>query len=78
MKKYTFSDRCQIQLQVLEEAGIMKKIKRVAGASVGAMIASLVALGFTSQDLKEFMDQDLRKILVGKRKLDFDQFSIQT
>ena len=51
---------------MLEEAGIMKKIKRVAGSSVGAITASLVAVGYTSQDLKEFMDQDLRKVLVGK------------
>eukprot|EP00794_Sanderia_malayensis_P003397 gene3397-3887_t len=51
-------------LEVLEEAGVMKNIKRVAGSSVGAIVASLVALGFTSQDLKEFMDQDLRKVLV--------------
>ncbi|XP_065053655.1 uncharacterized protein LOC135682618 isoform X2 [Rhopilema esculentum] len=54
-------------LQVLEEAGIMKKIKRVAGSSVGAITASLVAVGYTSQDLKEFMDQDLRKVLVDHR-----------
>lgn len=52
--------------QVLEEAGIMKKIKRVAGSSVGAITASLVAVGYTAQDLKDFMDQDLRKVLVGK------------
>ena len=44
----------------------MKKIKRVAGSSVGAITASLVAVGYTSQDLKDFMDQDLRKVLVGK------------
>ena len=50
---------------MLEEAGIMKKVKRVAGSSVGAITATLVAVGFTSQDLKEFMDQDLRKVLVG-------------
>ena len=54
---------------MLEEAGVMKKIKRVAGASVGAVIASLVALGLTSQDLKDFMDQDLRKVLVGMNVL---------
>jgi len=54
-------------IQVLEEAGIMKKVKRVAGSSVGAITATLVAVGFTSQDLKEFMDQDLRKVLVDHR-----------
>ena len=54
---------------MLEEAGIMRKVKRVAGSSVGAITATLVAVGFTSQDLKEFMDQDLRKVLVGASKV---------
>ena len=56
---------------MLEEAGIMKKVKRVAGSSVGAITATLVAVGFTSQDLKEFMDQDLRKVLVGMLQILF-------
>ncbi|KXJ23340.1 Uncharacterized protein R571 [Exaiptasia diaphana] len=51
-------------LQVLESAGVMKKIKRVAGASAGAITAALIAIGFNSQELKEFLDQDLKKILV--------------
>ena len=49
----------------------MKKVKRVAGSSVGAITATLVAVGFTSQDLKEFMDQDLRKVLVGVSQVTF-------
>ena len=44
----------------------MKNVKRVAGASVGAITASLVAVGFTSQDLQEFLDEDLRNVLVGE------------
>lgn len=51
-------------LQVLESAGIMKNIKRVAGASAGAIIATLIALGYDSTDLQEFLEQDLRRILV--------------
>ena len=53
-------------LQVLESAGIMKSIKRVAGASAGAIIATLIALGYDSKDLQEFLEQDLRRILVGE------------
>ena len=53
-------------IKVLEEAGVMKSIKRVAGASAGAIIATLIALGFDSVELKDFLDQDLRPILVGK------------
>lgn len=45
----------------------MKKIKRVAGASAGAITAALIAIGFDSQELKDFLDQDLKKILVGKK-----------
>ena len=52
--------------QVLESAGILKNIKRVAGASAGAIIATLIALGYDSQDLREFLEQDLRRILVGE------------
>ena len=55
--------------QVLETAGITKNIKRVAGASAGAIIATLIALGFDSQDLREFLEQDLRRILVGEWRI---------
>lgn len=54
------------KFQVLEEVGIAQKVNRVCGASVGAITASLVAVGYTSEDLKEFMETDLRKVLVGK------------
>lgn len=52
--------------QVLESAGILRSIKRVAGASAGAIIAALISLGYDSRDLKEFLEQDLRRILVGR------------
>lgn len=51
-------------LQVLESAGILRSIKRVAGASAGAIIAALISLGYDSRDLREFLEQDLRRILV--------------
>ena len=50
----------------IRRVGIAKNIKRVCGASVGAITASLVAVGYTSEDLKEFMETDLKKVLVGK------------
>ena len=52
--------------QVLESAGILRGIKRVAGASAGAIIAALISLGYDSRDLREFLEQDLRRILVGR------------
>ena len=51
---------------MLENAGVMKSIKRVAGASAGAIIATLIALGYDSRELREFLEQDLRRILVGE------------
>lgn len=54
---------------MLESAGIMKNIKRVAGASAGAIIATLIALDYDSKDLREFLEQDLRRILVGEFSL---------
>ena len=40
-------------VEVLEEKGILSQIKRVAGTSAGAIIASLVAVGYTAKELKE-------------------------
>lgn len=54
------------KFQVLEEVGIAQRVKRVCGTSVGAIITSLVAVRFPSEYLKEFMETDLRKVLVGK------------
>ncbi|XP_078681686.1 uncharacterized protein LOC144916430 [Branchiostoma floridae x Branchiostoma belcheri] len=50
-------------LRVLESAGILKKIKRVAGSSSGAVIATLVALGLNCEQMAEIMMIDMRKIL---------------
>lgn len=51
--------------QVLEEVGIWKQIKRLAGTSAGAMTAALLAVGYNSRDLEKFLSQDLNKIFVG-------------
>nr|XP_022321595.1 uncharacterized protein LOC111123501 isoform X3 [Crassostrea virginica] len=48
-------------LQVLEEVGVLKKIKRFAGTSVGSITALMVALGYTSQDTREVARMDLTK-----------------
>lgn len=56
---------------MLENAGIMKNVKRVAGASAGAIIATLIALGYDSSELREFLEQDLRRILVGELQSPF-------
>lgn len=53
----------------------MKNVKRVAGASAGAIIATLISLGFDSEELKDFLDQDLRLILVGEQICALDMHS---
>jgi NTE family protein len=50
-------------LEVLDERGILPQVQRVGGASAGAITATLLALGMTSQALRELM-----------LKLDFNQF----
>ena len=42
-------------LEVLEKEGILSKIKRVAGTSAGAMVAVLVGLGFSADELKDIL-----------------------
>lgn len=51
-------------LEVLESEGILKDIKRVAGTSAGAMVAVLIGLGYTANDLKNILwDLNFTKIL---------------
>ncbi|XP_048773630.2 uncharacterized protein LOC125678888 [Ostrea edulis] len=45
-------------LLALEELGILKKIKRIAGTSVGSMTACMLALGYNSQEIRKVMKKD--------------------
>ncbi|XP_078584952.1 uncharacterized protein LOC144867056 [Branchiostoma floridae x Branchiostoma japonicum] len=52
-------------MKILEEAGIMKNIKRFAGTSAGAITAAMVAVGMTSEEiLKEMSDVDMMKVVI--------------
>ena len=42
-------------LEVLEKEGILGSIERVAGTSAGAMVAVLVALGYTATEISEVL-----------------------
>ena len=53
-------------LQLLEDIGMWPKIRRLAGASAGAMTATLLAVGFDSYELEEFLSQDLSHIFLGE------------
>ncbi|XP_078578096.1 uncharacterized protein LOC144863011 isoform X2 [Branchiostoma floridae x Branchiostoma japonicum] len=51
-------------LTVLESAGILQNIKRVAGVSAGAITATFVALGLSCADVAEEATVDMSKILI--------------
>ncbi len=51
-------------LEVLDKEGILKDIKRVAGTSAGAMVAVLVGLRYTADELKEILwDLNFKKFM---------------
>nr|XP_022306873.1 uncharacterized protein LOC111113157 isoform X3 [Crassostrea virginica] len=54
-------------VRALEELGIMNQIKRFAGASAGAMTASLMAVGYNSKDIQGFLSQDMSKMFLDAR-----------
>ena len=41
-------------------------IKRLAGASAGAMFATLLAIGYNSYEIEEFLGMNLREYFLGK------------
>jgi len=58
-------------LEVLEEKGILQGIKRVGGTSAGAIIALIIGLGYSNEEIKnelskvnfeDFMDDDIGPI----------------
>ncbi|XP_055864211.1 uncharacterized protein LOC106069171 isoform X2 [Biomphalaria glabrata] len=55
---YVGSIRC------LEELGLMKQIKRVAGSSAGAITAALVALGYNSRDIEDFLSDNIEEVFL--------------
>src|SRR3989338_7583819 len=41
-------------VKYLDEIGVLPKIKKIAGTSAGAIIATLLAVGYTGQELLDF------------------------
>ena len=52
-------------LDILENNGVkLKNIKRIGGTSVGAIIAALLSVGYTSDELKaELLNMDFEELL---------------
>lgn len=51
-------------IEALEDYGIMKDIKRLAGSSAGGMTAALLAIGCKSGDIRGYLSQNLKKIIL--------------
>ena len=51
--------------QVLEELGILSRIKRVAGTSAGSISAVGVAIGLTVQEAIDFMGKNFGTLIQG-------------
>ncbi|KAK7108929.1 uncharacterized protein [Littorina saxatilis] len=51
-------------VRVLEETGLWGNVRGLAGASAGAMTAALLAVGYNSYELEEFLSQDLSQIFL--------------
>lgn len=49
-------------VRFLEDVGIWSRIQRLAGAGTGAIIASLLCIGFNSHQLQNVLDTDLRTL----------------
>ncbi|XP_071803371.1 uncharacterized protein [Asterias amurensis] len=47
-------------VRVLEKAGVWPQIRKLGGASAGAMWAVLLGVGYTSHDVEEFLSLDLK------------------
>ncbi|CAH1247404.1 Hypp7914 [Branchiostoma lanceolatum] len=52
-------------VKILEDAGIMKNIKRFAGTSAGAITAAMLAVGMTSEEIKkELSEVDMLRVVI--------------
>ena len=54
------SSSCGDLNQVLEEVGVLKRIKRCAGTSSGSLVALMITLGYTSEEIRKVARMDFR------------------
>ena len=53
------------QFQALEDCGILSKMKRIGGSSVGAICAGLIAVGCTPQEIADVFSPDVKWLFQG-------------
>jgi len=67
--KFAIYDRlvvgCDAHTQFLEEAAIWSRVVRLAGSGTGALVATLLTLGYTAQQLEQLLNFDIRKFTRG-------------
>ncbi|KAK6167414.1 hypothetical protein SNE40_021448 [Patella caerulea] len=51
-------------IKYLDEIGVMKNIKRVAGASAGAMTAALIIVGYTPDEIEDFLGNNISDVFI--------------
>ena len=55
-----------VYIQVLEEIGVWKNIRRFAGSSSGSLMAMWAALGYDSYEIEKLLDLASDKTVFGK------------
>ncbi|XP_050419089.2 uncharacterized protein LOC126832377 [Patella vulgata] len=51
-------------IKYLQEVGVMKNIKRLAGASAGAMTAALIIVGYTPDEIEDFLGNNISDVFI--------------
>ena len=64
---YTRSDgSCTLLLKALEDAGVLAKVRRIAGTSAGAICAGLLSVGCTPQEIADVFKGDVKRLFHGE------------
>ena len=53
-------------VQYLEELGVMEQVRQFAGTSAGGMLAGLLAVGYNSYEIEQFLSDRIDKIFLGE------------
>ncbi|XP_050389665.2 uncharacterized protein LOC126808761 [Patella vulgata] len=51
-------------IKYLHEVGVMKNIKRIAGASAGAMTAALITVGYNPEEIEDFLGNNISDVFI--------------
>ena len=57
-----------LSLQVLDEAGVLRQVSRFAGSGFGALVATLLALGFSPVLVDRWLTAEVPKLISGSAR----------